>query len=212
MVTALTRDVVIGWFMCRNSILSPTPIHPGFSILPPPVAPTSCASVGSGNQSPPLTQHALGLGFDHHETIAGVAGAHDHDRPRGELTHVHAVRVTKLEREAVEGPCTWNQMHIGGYAMFCWSVSSFRDGSRHDALEQKQCKHLARYFRQIVGTCAARCEVCLLCRENFAPVAAAVHGSLSGRTPTRDERTRSHDGSRGRFASLTLHFPGVPDR
>ena len=41
--------------MCRSSILSPAPIHPGFSILPPRVAPTSCAFVGSGNQSPPLT-------------------------------------------------------------------------------------------------------------------------------------------------------------
>jgi len=25
-------------------------IHPGFSMLPPPVAPTRCTSVGSGNQ------------------------------------------------------------------------------------------------------------------------------------------------------------------
>ena len=53
-VTASTRDVVIRWFMCRTSTLSPTPIHPGFSMLPPQVAPTSCASVGTGNQLPPL--------------------------------------------------------------------------------------------------------------------------------------------------------------
>jgi len=54
-VTESTKDVVMRWFMCRNSTLSPTPIHPGFSMLPPPVAPTSCAFAGTGNQSPPLT-------------------------------------------------------------------------------------------------------------------------------------------------------------
>jgi len=36
-------------------------------------------------------EHALGLGFDHHEAIAGVAGAHDHDCPRRELPNVHAL-------------------------------------------------------------------------------------------------------------------------
>jgi len=53
-VIASTSDVVVRWRICTNSTLSPTPIHPGFSMLPPPVAPTSRASVGAGNRSPPL--------------------------------------------------------------------------------------------------------------------------------------------------------------
>ena len=208
MVTASTRDVVIGWFMCRSSILSPAPIHPGFSILPPRVAPTSCAFVGSGNRSPPLTS-TLGSRVRASRDGSRSCGCARHDRPGGELTHVHAVRVTKLESEAVERACTPDQIHIGGYVFF-WSVSSFRDGSRHDALEQKHCKQPARYFRQLCGTCAAGCEVCLLSGGKLRTGWGCCAWQLRARTATRDERTRSGDGGRGRFANLTPHFPGVP--
>ena len=62
----------------------------------------------------------------------------------GELTYVQAARVAKLEGEAVERACAGDRCTVGGYAVFCWSVSLFRIGRRHDVLEQKQCKHLAR--------------------------------------------------------------------
>jgi hypothetical protein len=156
-------------------------------------------------------EHALGHGFDHHETIPGVAGAHGHDRPCGELTHVHAVRVTKLEGEAVERACTGDQMHIGGYAFF-WSVSPFRDGSRHDALEQKQCKQPARYF-------PANCGRIVRQGAKFASYVGKTSHRLrlpcmAAERRNIDERraNTSRDGSRDGFASLTLHFPGVPYR
>ena len=53
-------------------------------------------------------------GSTHHEMIAGVPGAHDHDGALGELTYVHAIRVAKLEGEAVERACGGDQVHVVG--------------------------------------------------------------------------------------------------
>ena len=46
-------------------------------------------------------EHALAFGFDYHDAIAGIAGAHAQNRPCGKITHVRAVRIAKLEGKTV---------------------------------------------------------------------------------------------------------------